>query len=373
MHDIPWEDLPQTYKDTVTIAAKLDFPFLWIDALCILQGNRKDWEEQSVLMGAIYGDAALTIAAANCKSTSDGFLKNCGIQTPLLEVPYHRTGSSTPTTLYGRRQYNHSGFESVEWGTLLDIVPSLWNPLRGRAWCFQEYFLSNRILHFGYDEMLFECNSNACCQCGRYPFPSLGKNKGMKAQWNARTSTSFASRSLHSIWKAIGQDYSTRRLTYLTDKLPALSGLAKAFENKTGLAYLAGHWDDADFLISLTWHTRDIVNSWTQSQSTDYQTPSWSWASLDAACRIKWAIESENDFYTSVIFPETRILAKEVYTATEDTHGAAVGGYIVVKGFCLEATLVWREMRGIGQRGYLRRNKRRTEDSEIQIDRSMLD
>ena len=374
MHEIPWENLPRTYQDAVTLAAELEFSFLWVDALCIIQGNKKEWEEQSVLMGAIYGDATLTISAANCKAAGNGFLINCGVQSPLLELIYHPSGSSISTTLYAGRQYNHSGFESVESGTLMNIEPTLWNPLRSRAWCFQEYFLSTRILHFSHDEMLFECKSDACCQCGMYPFPSLGKTRGMKAKWDARMKSSFSSGSLHSIWKAIGQDYSTRQLTYFADKLPALSGLAQSFKDKTGLAYLAGHWDDVDFLISLTWRTSGLIlDSSTKSQPTKYQAPSWSWLSLDTLCHIQWAIEPEEKFWNWTIFLETRILAKTVYPANKTSTGTVVGGYVVVRGCLLEATLDWRANGQLVGGGYLRRNKKRTEDNEIWLDRLMPD
>ncbi|CCF43940.1 heterokaryon incompatibility protein [Colletotrichum higginsianum] len=59
--NIPYDQLPQTYKDAVTVALALNFPFLWIDSLCVIQGDEDsvDWKEQSSQMADIYGNAEL--------------------------------------------------------------------------------------------------------------------------------------------------------------------------------------------------------------------------------------------------------------------------------------------------------------------------
>jgi Heterokaryon incompatibility protein (HET) len=68
MEEIPWIMLPQTFKNAILVASEFKIPYLWIDALCIIQSGdyMHDWEEQSAGMSDIYRNAFLTIAAANC-------------------------------------------------------------------------------------------------------------------------------------------------------------------------------------------------------------------------------------------------------------------------------------------------------------------
>lgn len=37
---ITWTDLPKCFQDTITLARKLGFSYVWIDSLCILQDDR---------------------------------------------------------------------------------------------------------------------------------------------------------------------------------------------------------------------------------------------------------------------------------------------------------------------------------------------
>jgi hypothetical protein len=43
-NNIPLEALSQTFKDAIEIALELGFAYIWIDSLCIVQDDPKDWE-----------------------------------------------------------------------------------------------------------------------------------------------------------------------------------------------------------------------------------------------------------------------------------------------------------------------------------------
>jgi hypothetical protein len=68
------EALPQRIQDAVKITRKLGIQYLWLDALCIIQGDTLDKTLEINGMGAIYKNATVTIAAASCDSVYDGFL-----------------------------------------------------------------------------------------------------------------------------------------------------------------------------------------------------------------------------------------------------------------------------------------------------------
>jgi Heterokaryon incompatibility protein (HET) len=60
---VPWNSIPQTYRDAITVCRELDLPCLWIDSLCIRQDDREDWAHEAEKMAGIYGTAHLVIAA----------------------------------------------------------------------------------------------------------------------------------------------------------------------------------------------------------------------------------------------------------------------------------------------------------------------
>jgi hypothetical protein len=79
LRSIPFDFLDKTFQDAIMICRKLDFKHLWIDCLCILQGDASDWETEATNMGSIYGSCGLNIVAADSpdgereKSTAKNF------------------------------------------------------------------------------------------------------------------------------------------------------------------------------------------------------------------------------------------------------------------------------------------------------------
>ena len=90
--EIPFERLPRTIKDAITITRDLGIQFLWVDALCIVQDSLdgEDWQRESAKMGSIYGNAYVTIAAEISENCTDGFLneRNRARAAPLQEIPF---------------------------------------------------------------------------------------------------------------------------------------------------------------------------------------------------------------------------------------------------------------------------------------------
>lgn len=78
-------------------------------------------------------------------------------------------------------------------------------------------------------------------------------------------------------WVTILSTYVRCSLTKSSDKLIALSGIAKAFREVTGGTYLAGLWKDW-LHYGLLWKTTPTSGSWIQRNES--YAPSWSWASV---------------------------------------------------------------------------------------------
>lgn len=99
---------------------------------------------------------------------------------------------------------------------------------------------------------------------------------------------------LDEVWTTIVRRYSRCNLTYSSDKLPALSGLAQNFSMVRGSdfpldgnSYLAGIWR-SHLPYALCWF-QDIFRSedveLRRYRPDPYRAPSWSWASVEGAVR----------------------------------------------------------------------------------------
>ena len=69
---IPWESLPKTFQHAIEVTRKLGIRFLWIDSICIIQDDKRDWEEESSKMASIYQNSYLTICATSAVSDDAG-------------------------------------------------------------------------------------------------------------------------------------------------------------------------------------------------------------------------------------------------------------------------------------------------------------
>ncbi|EGO53784.1 hypothetical protein NEUTE1DRAFT_93395 [Neurospora tetrasperma FGSC 2508] len=83
-------------------------------------------------------------------------------------------------------------------------------------------------------------------------------------------------------WLRVVRGYERTEFTYESDRLIALSGVAKAIEHSKGFTYVAGTWKELWPLDALWWYEREPSRE-EQTGSTKLKAPSWSWADR------KWA------------------------------------------------------------------------------------
>jgi len=284
--------MPATLRDAITVASELGYEYLWIDALCILQHDREDWDQEGARMDDIYEGCELMLCASNCDHTSNGFLQQrLSFEDCMVPVPL-RIDKSTTSML---------NFEIKDVSYVGDAARG---PVSTRAWCLQEQRLAPRVLHFGKFQLHYECKAGKWQesepQLDLTPQTTFYANEHNERQPFVRdlydrelsVPKPLANVSTISQWNYIVADYTTRRLTRGSDKLVALSGLAENASELLQCPYLAGIWQK-DLHVGLSWHvTRSngymssgnhLLTSDTQtpSRSTSYRAPSWSWASMD--------------------------------------------------------------------------------------------
>lgn len=261
MDGIDISSLPKTFQDAITVSRNLNVRFLWIDSLCIIQ-ETNDWERGSSLMGHIYANAMCNLSALGATAENGGlfFPRNAeSIRTLRVEI----------ACLDGPCDLVHWGF----WESAVDSMD-----LNLRGWVFQERLLAPRILHFGSEQLFWECRELNACES--YP-EGLWEEMYTLAWKRNFTHTGLShvpSRKLMIIWHKLVEQYTKCSLTMDEDKLVAISGIAKLVQRKLEDDYLAGLWRRS-LLEDLLWEVRgDGVGA---QRPDRYRAPSWSWASVD--------------------------------------------------------------------------------------------
>lgn len=183
MERISVPELPQTLRDAVAVTKSLGIRYLWIDALCILQGRRddpgahEDWERESALMASIYGNALVTIIAAGAPSSHHGLRHGWHGQTLRGEQPAgsDRVSSNSssfeaavgpdardPMHIYVRNRVNLSSLSLSDGRTpgrgRGRGVNMGREAISGRAWALQEWLLAKRLLVFATTGVYFICD-----------------------------------------------------------------------------------------------------------------------------------------------------------------------------------------------------------------------
>lgn len=100
-------------------------------------------------------------------------------------------------------------------------------------------------------------------------------------------------------WCMVIQMYSSAALTRESDKLVAISGLARAFQQAYGDEYIAGLWRH-QLPPQLVWACEiKHASLRPRKRTAKYVAPSWSWASVNAEVRGHWPLSREEDLVAS--------------------------------------------------------------------------
>lgn len=268
---LPLEKIPQTIQDAIILTRRLGFRYLWVDSLCIIQGRDSlataDWEEQSRDMGRIYRSAALTVAAAAAQDCREGLF-------------HARPDPETPYCPVHQRQKSD---EVVYLGADLPDIAGQVEPLSRRGWALQEAVLARRLVTFGTREVSWQCS---CCSCRETVLRALPKQI-------ASASVLATASEIYSSWAKLVEEYSRRDLTFQTDRLPAISGLAAVVSEALGHEFHFGIWQHQAHHMLIWKHVgRKSGEGLIFSRQATPRAPTWSWASVDGGVKfLKSSVE----------------------------------------------------------------------------------
>lgn len=137
---IDFETLPTMFKDAVVTTRELGLEYLWIDSICIIQGEGGDFDHEAKRMEDVFSSAFCVIAASSAHGQEDGFLNR--------EDQHHECLT-----------FEHAGLPPIYVSHFMDDFNKdvLEAPLSKRGWVLQERALARRTIYFTNRQTYWEC------------------------------------------------------------------------------------------------------------------------------------------------------------------------------------------------------------------------
>lgn len=164
-----------------------------------------------------------------------------------------------------------------------DVSRSLIN---SRAWVLQERLLSPRVIHFGPQQLFWECCTKDAAEIYPDGVPSQIYNRRRRINNLAPNclvgvETGSDRKAAYKSRARIVEAFTACSLTCPNDRLVALSGIAKALRSILDHEYIAGMW--CRYLDhELLWVVRlDLGPDAPEAPDIPYRAPSGSWAAVD--------------------------------------------------------------------------------------------
>ncbi|KAJ9604061.1 hypothetical protein H2200_011584 [Cladophialophora chaetospira] len=329
--------LPAVFADAVSTTKHLGLRYLWIDAICIAQGNPIEWAIESTKMAQIYSHAVVTIAAAASESANQSLLDTWRYRK-------WRSGIEVKASDGCGLAFAPKIFVRWDWATLYENGSLFGFPskevsaMNSRAWVMQEALLSQRLLTFEHARVVFTCLK------GRLLKDSDGEYRNSAVRtcnfewWSPVRRVGDGTLGLQdcqNVWVNAVEEYSARRLTDYNDRLPAIAGIASMVKSKcvskANCEYLAGLWKHS-FVQELRWYRNSSDDRYVRCGRL--QAPSWSWAS------VPWKVECPFGFMGLRVETELRSWS---LTREFGEFGRVGAGLVALEGPHMEATLEFGE------------------------------
>ncbi|OJD38958.1 heterokaryon incompatibility protein [Diplodia corticola] len=297
--------LPKTFRDAIEVTRELEVRFLWIDSLCILQDSAEDWAQEAGMMGEVYRNCYVNIAATAAQDSDGGLFfdrRKRDVEHLEVEIDWFSENNSAPASEEAASRPRYVSCHCWD--------PDLWSfevelaVVNTRGWVAQERLFSPRILHFGANQLLWECSARAACEMSPGGDPDLSIGPQLRP-WkhladcfrdaaNTTPMRSLTRPQRFKKWQAwwdFVEAYTTRDFTYSSDKLIAISAVAKAMmAQHEGVPedYIAGlwaWWPELDLCWHVSHNRQPPLSFRTTVRPADgksaWRAPSWSWASVD--------------------------------------------------------------------------------------------
>ncbi|OBT58403.1 hypothetical protein VE04_00772 [Pseudogymnoascus sp. 24MN13] len=262
---------PTTIQDAITMTRQLDYRYLWIDSICILQDDELDKSTQVQNMDAIFTRANFLIIAAGGGHANAGLI---GLNGGDRHITQHTATYSDELSLL-----------SLTIAPNDDLNASVWN---SRCWTYQEYVLSRRSLVFTENSVHFQCGQ----VCGwsediNKLWPdfylsaselTIVPSRGEEPPTVTLDITDTIGIAHHHYFRMVNE-YTVRDMTYPSDRLSGFQGILNFYNMKYGPVFTWGMWSGEMLVHSLIWQPQqDLARVPIDEETNAPIYPSWSWA-----------------------------------------------------------------------------------------------
>ncbi|KAI0976973.1 heterokaryon incompatibility protein-domain-containing protein [Xylaria arbuscula] len=258
--------LPDTFRNAIRVTRELGVRYLWIDSLCIVQGEDGDFDHEAIHMETVFSMAYCVIAATRAKGASSGFLNaRPDRKVVRLERPEERP------------LYICECIDNFQ----RDVIDG---PLNRRGWVFQERALARRTIYFAENQNYWECGEGVRCE-------TMARMKNNQAALLGdprfpKVATESSKGGRIRLYEHLYGQYSRLQFTRIYDRPLAIAGLEqrliRAFDTQGGYGVFTRY-----FGRGLLWQ-RDTALSQAMKpihfpKSQKYNVPSWSWMAYEGA------------------------------------------------------------------------------------------
>ena len=319
-----WDRLPKTIQDVILLVGRLGERYVWIDSLCIVQDSMTSWEHNAKAMHLVYGNAHLTVCAADGDALTGLRAISSALKRVENEKAQPNLNAANISQPGGPRERANNTIDEAQLGPVTgEVLPGIklltskppeaviqdsqWNQ---RGWTFQERLLSRRCLIFAEGKVYFQCRSSVTSE----DIISHGSSEGWSLDWTnspLRTLGELRRRAFWFYMRCVSL-YTGRLLSKSKDVLTAFQGTSWLLQRHLNAPLFwglpASHFD-----FALLWSPVDVlkrrqrmsshqsdrgsyaIEDTDKSKSMideddfgDQEFPSWSWCGwLGAGCEYK--------------------------------------------------------------------------------------
>ena len=279
-------------------------------------------------MGYIYSNSAFTIAAEYTSNPIESILDTSRATSYHIKLPCHSQRHQINGFIFPHRINNRDE-----------------GPWKTRAWTLQEDALSPRVLKWTKKQLKQDCRTISCSEediTGDANFVELYESKHFKRiclsedsliqrlYRNLDLDIDTSTCNPLGIWNLILNDFISRKITHNTNRLPAISGVAKEVARHTRQTYKAGLWEQ-DIYTEILQYTSSNA-----TRLSDYIAPSWSQVSLDFSTMDYHLFHQSGSDIGHNILRLARVLSINVSYVRKDEFGKVASARLSIRGRYME-------------------------------------
>ena len=314
---LPWSELPATFRDAVQVTHGFEILYLWIDVFCIIQDDQADLARELRSLPQIFQDAYLTIEASCARSVNEGFLDYRGFFYQRFP-PIRLCIQEESTGLRGE-------VIMVDTDSPAGNMLMFKNPIDTRAWTYQESLLTSRLLQYTNFGLIWRCKTCGFFQDSVSEKPEDDDADNMTSPIHEAAHGNLPSKEGRLVrWAEIVEEFASRRVTSSSDKVMALSAIARVYADANHDSYLAGLWRQ-NLIFQLLWKHEGGPEVVRRPQK--YRAPSWSWLAVDGRL-FKTGVSEHEWSADGAEVLDVQVVPKPGFTAFD----AIQSGSITVRG-----------------------------------------